>query len=582
MCENAILVIVERPERNIMKIVIVGGVAGGASAAARARRLNEDAEIVILERGEYVSFANCGLPYHIGGGISRRRDLLIATPESFHSQFAIDVRVGHEVMHIDRDNKSVRVLEHSSGRDYEESYDKLILSQGASAIRPQLPGIDHPRIFALRNIPDMDSIMELIGDGAKTAMVTGAGYVGLEMVEALARRGLDVNLVELQDQVLPVLDRELASDLLLHLEMKGVKVHLETAAREFSDSMGRVEVLLDDDTAIIADFVIMAVGVRPETGLAREAGLELGQSGGVKVDEHMRTSDADIYAAGDMVEVTDTVTGQAANIPLAGPANRQGRIAADHVSGRTSSYTSTQGTAVVKVFDMTAAISGASEKVLLRAGIPYEKIFLHPFGHAAYYPGTAQMHTKVLFDPADGRLLGAQIVGRDGVDKRMDVFAVAVRMGMTVFDLEHLELSYAPPYGSAKDPVNMAGFVGANILNGDVRFWFAEDHPGKTASGTVVDVRTPKEFAAGRLAGAVNIPLDDIRARIDEFRQIPEPHYIYCLTGIRSYLAYRILDMNGFTDIYNLAGGWKTFISCHRQRLMDGRIVVANTEEMTD
>ncbi|MFA5810505.1 MAG: rhodanese-like domain-containing protein, partial [Thermoleophilia bacterium] len=266
----------------------------------------------------------------------------------------------------------------------------------------------------------------------------------------------------------------------------------------------------------------------------------------------------------------------------AGPANRQGRIAADHISGRASSYTSTQGTAVVKVFDMTAAITGASEKVLRRAGIAYEKIFLHPLGHAVYYPGTAQMHTKVLFSPDDGRLLGAQIVGHDGVDKRMDVFAVAVRMRMTVFDLEHLELAYAPPYGSAKDPVNMAGFVGANVLNGDVRFWFAEDHPGKTASGTVVDVRTPREFAAGRLSGAVNIPLDDMRTRIDEFRQIPGPFYIYCLTGIRSYLAYRILDMNGFKDIYNLAGGWKTFVSCHRKRLMDGRIVVSHTEEMTD
>jgi NADPH-dependent 2,4-dienoyl-CoA reductase/sulfur reductase-like enzyme/rhodanese-related sulfurtransferase len=541
----------------------------------------EDAEIIILEKGDYVSFANCGLPYHIGGDISQRRDLLIATPESFRSQFAIDVRVGHEVAHIDRENRRVRVLERASGRDYEESYDKLILSQGAAAIRPRLPGIDHPRIYALRNIPEMDSIMELIGDGAKTAMVVGAGYVGLEMVEALVRRGLDVNLVELQGQVLPVLDRELASDLLPHLEEKGVKLHLKTSAREFSDSKGRVKVLLDNEVVIHTDFVIMAVGVRPETELAREAGLGLGQSGGVKVDEHMRTSDADIYAAGDMIEVTDTITGQAVNIPLAGPANRQGRIAADHISGRTSSYTTTQGTAVVKVFDMTAAITGASEKVLKRAGIEYEKIFLHPFGHAVYYPGTAQMHTKVLFDPEDGRLLGAQIVGRDGVDKRIDIFAVAVRMGMTVFDLEHLELAYAPPYGSAKDPVNMAGFVGANVISGDVRQWHAEDHPEKTASGTVVDVRTAKEFAAGHITGAVNIPHDQFRERIEELRGLRRPLFLHCLVGIRSYIGYRILRQNGFEEIYNLAGGWKTFVSYHRKRLMDGRIIVSNSEKMT-
>lgn len=561
-----------------MKLVIVGGVAGGASAAARTRRLCEDAEIIMLEKGEYVSFANCGLPYHIGGDIKKHGDLLIATPESFRKQFAIDVRVGHEVTSIDREKQSVRILEHVSGREYDETYDKLILSQGAAALRPLLPGIDHPRLFALRNIPDMDSIMELISEGANTAMVIGAGYVGLETVEALVQRGLDVHLLELQDQVLPVLDRELASDLLLHLEEKGVKVHLGTAASEFSDAIGRVEVLLDDGVAIIVDFVIMAVGVRPETGLARDAGLEIGQSGGVKVDEHMRTSDLDIYAAGDMVEVTDTVTGKAVNIPLAGPANRQGRVAADHICGRGSTYSTTQGTAVAKVFDMTAAITGVSEKVLRQAGFPYEKIYLHPFGHAAYYPGTAQMHTKVLFDPEYGRLLGAQIVGRDGVDKRMDVFAVAVRMGMTVFDLEHLELAYAPPFGSAKDPVNMAGFVGANILNGDVRQWFADEHPERTAAGTIVDVRTQKEFAAGHIEGAVNIPHDQFRERLDELRALRQPLFLHCLVGIRSYIAYRILDQNGFEEVYNLAGGWKTFTSYYRKRLEDGSVRVLHTE----
>jgi len=560
-----------------MKLIIVGGVAGGASAAARARRLSEDAEIVMFERGDYVSFANCGLPYHIGGEIKKRSDLLVSSPEYFREQFLVDVRTGNEVTAIDRNKKSVHVVERNGGREYDETYDKLILSQGAAPVKPDLPGIDHPRIFFLRNIPDMDRIKKLVDGGARTAVVIGAGYIGLEMVEALIHRGLKVDLLEIQEQVLPTLDPEMTSDIQFHLEEKGVRVRLGTSATAFRDINNRVGVQLANDDRIEADFVILAIGVQPESELAASARLELGVRGAVRVDRHMRTTDSDIYAVGDMVEVTETVTGEQLNIPLAGPANRQGRIAADHVFGRESAYTTTQGTAIVKVFDLTAAITGPTEKTLRRLGRDYQKIYLHPFGHAIYYPGSAHMHTKVVFDPEDGRLLGVQIVGFDGVDKRIDVFAVALRAGLTVHDLENVELAYAPPYGSAKDAVNMAGFVGANVLAGDIRFWFPEDHPEKTA-GTILDVRTPKEYKRGHIAGAVLIPVHELRERLDELRKLPQPIFIYCLTGIRSYLAYRILKLNGFDDLYNLGGGWKTYNCCHRERREDGSIVVRHTE----
>ncbi len=557
-----------------MKIVIVGGVAGGATAAARLRRLSEEAEIVMLERGEYVSFANCGLPYHIGGDINKRDALLISSPEHFRDQFVTEARVGHEVTRIDRAGKTVRVTEAATGREYNEPYDKLILSQGAAAIRPELPGIGHPRIFALRNIPDMDSIKALVDGGARSAVVIGAGYIGLEMVEALISRGLKVDLVELRDQVLPTLDPEMASDLEAKLVEKGVGLHLGMAAESFEDADGGVVVNLGGaGSRVSGDFVLLSIGVRPESGLAREAGLELGANDAVRVDGHMRTSDPDIYAVGDMVEVTETVTGERTSIPLAGPANRQGRVAADHIMGREAAYTSTQGTAIVKVFDLTAAITGPSERNLKRAGRAYEKIYLHPFGHAVYYPGTAHMHMKVLFDPEDGTILGAQIVGYDGVDKRIDILAVAIRTGLTVYDLEHLELAYAPPYGSAKDAINMAGFVGANVLEGLIRFWHAEDHPEKTAGGTILDVRTNMEWKQGHIAGAVHIPVDKVRERLDEIGKLPQPMYIYCLTGIRSYFAYRILDLNGFAEVYNLAGGWKTYNCVHRIRQQDGKML---------
>lgn len=548
-----------------MKIVIVGGVAGGASAAARARRLDESAEITVLERGPYVSFANCGLPYHIGGAIKKRDHLLISSPQVFRENFEIDVRTGHEAIGIDRRRKAVRVREVASGREYEEPYDNLILSQGAAPVHLPAPGAGLPRVFSLRDIPDMDGIMAALDSGVSEAVVVGAGYIGIEAAEALRERGLRVHLVELQEQILPLFDTEIISDLHMHLLEKGVHLHLGASVEELQETEDGLAAQLSNGETVTGGVCIVAVGVRPETGLARAAGLEIGDSGGVRVDQHMRTSDPDIYAVGDMVEVTDTVTGAPAAIPLAGPANRQGRIAADHVCGRDSCYTTTQGTAIVKIFEMTAALTGGTEQSLWRAGIPCEKIYLWPFGHATYYPGAASMHIKLLFSPSDGKVLGAQVIGREGVDKRIDIFAVAVRTGLTVFDLESLELAYAPPYGSAKDPVNMAGFVGANVLNGDVRFWFADEHPSRTAAGTILDVRTKREYSQGHIEGAVNIPIHEVRSRLAEIGELPQPFFIYCLTGIRSYIVYRILLQHGFPEVYNLAGGWKSFESCHRE-----------------
>lgn len=557
-----------------MKIVIIGGVAGGASAAARARRLSEEAEIIILERDEYVSFANCGLPYHIGGEIQDRGALLLQTPASLKTSLNLDVRTGHEVIGIDRKAKQVQVCNRASGAEYTESYDKLVLCQGANPVRPPLPGIDHPRIFTLRNIPDMDAIKAVVDHDARSAVVIGGGYIGMEIAEALRHRAVKVDLVEMLPQVMPPLDPEMARDLAYHMESYGVSLHLGVTAQAFTDVDGSVQVTLSDGVKLVADLVIMAVGVRPASTLAHSAGLAIGGRGGIKVDQHMLTSDPDIYAAGDMVEVTDTVTGEATVIPLAGPANRQGRIVADHIFGRASAYQSTQGTAVLKVFDMTGGCTGASEKVLRRVHMPYRKIYIHPSGHAGYYPGTAPMHLKLLFAPDNGRILGAQIVGYDGVDKRLDVFATAIRAGMTVYDLEHLELAYAPPYGSAKDPVNMAGFVASNLLRGDVNFWYAEDYPEKTVSGTILDVRSEEEFAAWHIPGAINIPLGELRKGLAPkvaSTDLHHPLFLYCRVGFRSYLAYRILRQSGYDNIATLAGGSKTFMSYNRTPLATGR-----------
>ncbi|MEI6970291.1 MAG: FAD-dependent oxidoreductase [bacterium] len=566
-----------------MKIVVVGGVAAGASTAARARRLDESAEIVVLEKGRHVSFANCGLPYHIGGAISARESLLLQTPQSLKASLSLDVRVGHEVMGIDRVARSVRVREVNGGREYDESYDVLVLSPGATPIRPPLAGIDHPAVMVLRNIPDMDRIKAAVDGGARRAVVIGGGYIGVEMAESLRERGLEVDLVELVNQIMPPLDREMARDLEVHMKMHGVGLHLGTAAAAFKDDGGRIRVELTNGTTLAADLAILSVGVRPDTMLARQAGLVIGPSGGIKVDAHMRTSDPFIYAAGDAVEVVDTVTGEPMMIPLAGPANRQGRIVAENICGRDTTYESTQGTAIVKVFDMTGGGTGASEKTLVKLGKPYAKVYLHPSGHAGYYPGTAPMHIKVLFSPDTGRLLGAQVVGYDGVDKRLDVFATALRAGMTVHDLQSLELAYAPPYGSAKDPVNMAGFLGSNLIKGDVVFWYPEDFPAKTAGGLIVDVRSPQEYETWHIPGAVNVPLAQLR---DSLARLPREKRIlvYCKVGFRSYLAYRILRQRGYDKLATLAGGTLTFCSYHEASVTGQPEVptLSYAEEKTD
>jgi NADPH-dependent 2,4-dienoyl-CoA reductase/sulfur reductase-like enzyme/rhodanese-related sulfurtransferase len=562
----------EHKEAPVKQIVIVGGVAAGMSAAARLRRLDEHAHIVVLERDRYVSYANCGLPYHISGAIPSRDALLVATPEHLRETLNLDVRTEQEVVGVDRAAKQVEVRDLATGATSRLPYDALLLAQGAGPLRPPVPGIDHPRVFTLRSVPDMDAIIAALGAGVRTTVVVGASYIGVEVAEALRARGLEVHVIELQDQVMPLLDQEMASDLQAHMEAHGVTLHLGAAAGAFHDRDGAVTVELRDGARIDADLVVMAVGVRPVAGLAKAIGLELGPRGGIKVDAQMRTSDPGIYAAGDMVEVVDTVTGEPAQIALAGPANRQGRVAAEAICGRDTAYTSTQGSAIVKIFDMTAAMTGASERTLRRVGRVYRKVYLHPSSHAGYYPGAVAMHLKLLFAPEDGRVLGAQIVGSDGVDKRIDVLATVIRAGMTVFDLERLELSYAPPYGSAKDPVNMAGFLAANLLRGDVAFWYAEEYAGLPKGTAFIDVRGPQEFAQWHVPGAVNIPLPELRTRLDEVRRAAErgPVRLYCMVGFRSYLAYRILVQHGLENVATLAGGAKTFAGFYHAALIPG------------
>jgi NADPH-dependent 2,4-dienoyl-CoA reductase/sulfur reductase-like enzyme/rhodanese-related sulfurtransferase len=554
------------------QIVIVGGVAAGMSAAARLRRLDEQARIVVLERDRYVSYANCGLPYHIGGAIPDRAALLVVTPEHLRTTLNLDVRTEHEVLAIDRGAKRVQVIDHTSGVSYEEPYDVLVLAQGAAPLRPPIPGIDHPRVLTLRSLPDMDAIIAALDVAARTAVVIGGSYIGVEMAEALRERGLETHLVELQDQVMPLLDVEMATDLRYHMERHRVKMHLGTAAAAIHDRDGLPSVELGGGARINADLVVLAAGVRPEASLARAAGLAVGRRGGIAVDAHLRTSDPSIYAAGDMVEVTDTVTGEPAIVALAGPANRQGRVVADHICGREAAYTSTQGTAIVKIFEMTGGMTGASERTLRGLGREFRKVYLHPSSHAGYYPGSASMHLKLLFAPGDGRILGAQIVGYEGVDKRLDVLATAIRAGLTVFDLEQLELAYAPPYGSAKDPVNMAGFLAANLLRGDVELWYAEEYEQQPRRTTFVDVRGPQEFAQWHIPGALNIPLPELRERLEELRLAAAggPIRLYCTVGFRSYLAYRIMRQHGFADVATLAGGARTFTSFYRTTLATG------------
>ena len=549
-----------------MKILVVGGVAGGMSAAARARRLGEDSEIIVFEKGNYVSFANCGLPYHIGGEIKNRESLLLQTPDSLQKILNLDVRTNQEVVKIDLISKKVTVKDLKGNRQYDENYDKLVLCPGAIPIRPKLSGIEHEKLFLLRNIEDMDKIKSVIDAGtAKSAVVIGGGYIGIEMAENLVLRGLKVHVVEMLNQILPPFDFEMAKDLQNHLTANGVNLHLGTAAAAFRDITGRISVELQNSEVLEADLVILSVGVRPDTELAKNAGLKLNERGGIVVNEFMQTSNPDVYAAGDAVEVVDTVTGQPSQIPLAGPANRQGRIVADNIFGKKSSYKSTMGTAILKVFQMTGACTGASERILKKNNIPYLKVYLHPSNHAGYYPGSTPIHFKLIFSPSDGKILGAQTIGFDGIDKRIDVLATAIKAGMNVYDLESLELSYAPPYGSAKDAVNMAGFVASNLLRGDTDCWYPEDFPAKTNNSFIIDVRPEDMFNLWHIPGAINIPHGKLRKELDKLPK-DKDIYLYCKVGFTSYLSYRLLKQKGFganNVLKTLSGGIMTFCFYH-------------------
>jgi NADPH-dependent 2,4-dienoyl-CoA reductase/sulfur reductase-like enzyme/rhodanese-related sulfurtransferase len=544
------------------RIVIVGGVAGGASCAARLRRMDEFAEIFIFERGGDVSFANCGLPYYVGGAITDRRRLLVSTPERFRDIFRIEVRTRHAVRSIDRGKKTVEVQNLQTGAVSREAYDVLVLAPGAAPIRPQLAGIDLPGIFSMRTLQDVDSLQSWLNyHNPARAIVVGAGYIGLEMAENFSRRGMEVALIERMDQAMPQMDPEMVSPVYQELHKQGVDLHLESEVIAFESGMdGKITVVTKKNERHMAGVVILALGVKPDVELAVQCGLEIGPTGGIRVDDRMRTSDAAIFAVGDAVEVRDFVTGAPALVPLAGPANRQGRIAADAICGRDAHYRGSQGTAAVGVFDLTLAMTGATEKTLRREGIAYQKTYTHSSHHAGYYPGAERISLKLLFHPDTGRLLGAQAVGKAGVDKRIDVLAMAIQKGATVFDLEEAELCYAPQYGSAKDPINIAGFVGGNILRGDVAAASWTDWKALAAADqtpVTLDVRTPAAAASGSINGTIHIPLGELRSRMGELPRDKEI-WVHCTVGQTAYYAARILKQNGF-KARNISGGYTSY-----------------------
>ena len=540
-----------------MKVIIVGGVAGGASAAARIRRLDEQAEIIVFERSGYVSYANCGLPYYIGGVITDPDELTLQTPESFFKRFRIDVRVRHEVVAIDTAAKTVTVKKLDSGEVFTESYDKLLLSPGAKPTIPPLAGVDGERIFTLRTVEDTFRIREFVEKNVpKSVVLAGGGFIGLEMAENLRELGLDVTIVQRPRQVMAPLDGDMAVQLHKLLERHGVKLHLGSSVEGFAHENGEVVTLLKGEEPLRSDMVILAIGVTPDSSLAAAAGLTLGQKGAIVVNDRMETSAPDVYAVGDAVEVRHFVTGKQALISLAGPANKQGRIAADNICGGNSHFGGSQGSSVLKLFDMTVAVTGINEKTAQAAGIDYEKIVLFPASHATYYPNAKTMTMKVLFEKETLRLLGAQIVGYEGVDKRIDVLATAIRLGAKATDLTELDLAYAPPYSSAKDPVNMAGFMIENIATGKVKqfHWHEVASLPRDGSVQLLDTRTAGEYRRGHAAGFVNIPVDELRERIGELDK-SRPVYVMCQSGLRSYISCRILANLGF-DCYNFSGGY--------------------------
>jgi len=549
-----------------MKVVIIGGVAGGASCAARLRRLDEKAEIILLERGDYISYANCGLPYHVGGVIESRNELLLQTPEAMKQQFRIDVRVRNEVIAIDREQKVVTVKRLSDGETYKESYDVLVLSTGSSPLRPPIPGIESERIQTLWTVSDTDRIRDLIKkQNVQSAAVIGGGFIGLEMAENLRLLGLNVSLIEMQDQVMAPMDYEMAQLLHENIVQNGVKLHLSDGVSSFKEESGQISIILNSGNVVSAEMVILSIGVRPNGELAKAAGLQVNTRGGIIVDKHLRTSDPSIYAVGDVIEVNDFVFGEPTMVPLAGPANKQGRIAADNIAGGQETYEASQGTSVAKVFDLTAASTGANEKTLqkrgLKRGTDYESVIISQNSHATYYPGATLMTLKLLFSMDGKKLFGAQIVGRDSVDKRIDTLAVAIRLGGGVKELTELELAYAPPYSSAKDPVNMLGFVAQNVLKGLVRF--APWNVIETENDAVLlDVRDSVGNTMYTIPGSIHIPLGNLREKLDSL-DTNKPIVILCRIGVRAYNAARILAQHGFTDVRVYPGGTHFYQSTH-------------------
>lgn len=542
-----------------MKVVIVGGVAGGATAAARIRRLDEQAEIVVFERSGYISYANCGLPYYIGDVITDPEELTLQTPESFFSRFRVDMKVRHEVTAIHPERKTVSVKNLETDEVFEESYDKLILSPGAKPTQPRLPGVGIDKLFTLRTVEDTFRIKEYINQNhPKSAVLAGGGFIGLELAENLRELGMDVTIVQRPKQLMNPFDADMAS--MIHSEMRkhGVKLALGYTVEGFEERNGGVDVLLKDNAPLHADMVVLAIGVTPDTALAREAGLELGIKGSIVVNDRMETSVPDIYAAGDAVQVKHYVTGEDALISLAGPANKQGRIIADNICGGDSRYLGSQGSSVIKVFDMTAATTGINETNARKAGLDVDTVILSPMSHAGYYPGGKVMTMKVVFEKGTYRLLGAQIVGYDGVDKRIDVLATAIHAGLKATQLKDLDLAYAPPYSSAKDPVNMAGFMIDNISKG-LKQWHLHDADKLPRDGSVIllDTRTAWEYSSGHIEGFVNIPVDELRERLDEIEP-GKPVYVICQSGLRSYIATRILEGYGY-EVYNFAGGFRFY-----------------------
>ena len=551
-----------------MKIVIVGGVAGGATAAARIRRLDEQAEIVVFERSGFVSYANCGLPYYIGEVIDDPEDLTLQTPESFFSRFRVHMKVHHEVTAIHPDQKSVSVKDLETGAVFEESYDKLLLSPGAKPVIPDLPGIDSSKLFTLRTVEDTFQIKEFVDHNKpKSAVIVGGGFIGLEMAENLRHLGMEVTIVQRPKQLMNPFDSDMASFIHSEVRKHGVKLMLGHTVEGFAEQDGGVNVLLKDCAPLHADMVVLAIGVTPESTLAKEAGLALGIKGSILVNDRMETSAPDIYAVGDAVQVKHFVTKQDTLIALAGPANKQGRIAADNICGGDSHYLGSQGSSVIKVFDMTAASTGINETNAKKAGISVDTVILSPMSHAGYYPGGKVMTMKVVFEKETYRLLGAQIVGYDGVDKRIDVLATAIHAGMNATELKNLDLAYAPPYSSAKDPVNMAGFMIDNISKG-LKQWHLEDAPALPRDGsvTLLDTRTVGEFQRGHIEGFQNIPVDELRERIHEITP-GKPVYVICQSGLRSYIATRILEGYGF-EAYNFAGGFRFYDAVTNERAL--------------